>query len=128
MEDQNETFAYHYSATEQEEVRRIREKYALNEHTERESKLEQLRRLDKSAAKPGTIAAMIVGILGTLLLGVGMCCSLEWAGRLFLPGVVIGFAGLLLIAAANPLYHCITKKQREKLAPEIIKLTDELMK
>lgn len=66
MEDKNETFEYHYSATEQEEVRKIREKYASKEITDQESKMERLRRLDKSAAKPGTIAAVTVGIIGTL--------------------------------------------------------------
>lgn len=128
MEDKNETFEYHYSATEQKEVRKIREKYALKESTEQESKMEHLRRLDKSATKPGLIASLSAGITGMLLLGVGMCCTLEWASKLFIPGIVIGVAGLLLMAAANPLYHHITKKQREKLAPEIMKLTDELMK
>lgn len=129
MEDKNETFEYHYSAAEQEEVRKIREKYAPKAgNTDRESKLQRLRDLDKSATKPGLIASLSAGITGMLLLGAGMCCTMEWAGKLFVPGIVIGVAGLLLMAAANPLYHHITKKQREKLAPEIMKLTDELMK
>lgn len=129
MNERNETFEYKYSAMEQEEIRSIREKYTpKGGNTDRESKMQQLRDMDKSATKPGLIASLGVGITGMLLLGIGMCCTMEWAGKLFVPGIVIGVAGLLMMAAANPLYHYITKKQREKIAPEIMKLTDELMK
>lgn len=127
MEDKNETFEYHYSATEQEEVRKIREKYAPKENTDREIKMERLRHLDKGVTKPGAVASLVVGIIGMFLLGIGMCCTMKWVDMLFVPGIVIGVAGLLLMAVANPLYHYITKKQREKIAPEIMKLTDELI-
>ena len=90
--------------------------------------MEQLRRLDKSTPNQGTSLSIVVGVAGCLLMGVGMCCSMVWMGNLFIPGIVIGVAGLLAIAAAYPVYTHITKKQREKLAPEIMRLTDELMK
>ncbi|MCI5752350.1 MAG: hypothetical protein MR038_07730 [Oscillospiraceae bacterium] len=32
------------------------------------------------------------------------------------------------VSAAYPLYSHVTKKEREKIAPEMIRLTDELMK
>lgn len=63
----------------------------------------------------------------SLVLGIGMCCTMLWAEKLFVPGIVIGVAGLAILALTYPLCHLITKKQREKLAPEILKLTDELM-
>lgn len=124
MEEEKETFEYNYSAKQQKEIKTIREKYVPKE----ENKMEQLRRLDASATKPGTAASIIVGVIGTLLFGIGMCCTMVWMGNLFIPGIVIGVAGLLAIAAAYPVYTHITKKQREKLAPEIMRLTDELMK
>ena len=43
---------------------------------------------------------------------------------LFVPGILIGSVGIAGIIAAYPLYSRITKRQRRKLAPEIIKLTD----
>ena len=122
MSEQKDTFNYTYSARQQEEIRKIREKYIPKE----ENKMEQLRRLDESAARPGTIAAMTIGILGTLLLGIGMCCTLVWTERFFLPGIIIGVMGIAVIIAAYPVYNHITKKNREKLAPEILRLTDEL--
>lgn len=124
MEDKKETFSYTYSAKQQEEIRRIRDKYIVKE----ESKMDQLRKLDASVTKPGTIASLITGIIGTLLLGVGMCCTMVWAENLFILGIIVGVIGIVCIAAAYPLYVRITKKQREKLAPEILRLTDELTK
>lgn len=124
MEDKNETFTYNYSSRQQAEVRSIREKYVPKE----ENKMEQLRRLDESATKPGMIAALSVGIVSALVLGVGMCCTMVWAGQWFIPGIIIGVAGIFGVMSAYPLYSHITRKRREKIAPEILRLTDELMK
>jgi hypothetical protein len=124
MEDKKETFTYNYSASQQSEIKKIREKYIPKE----ENKMEQLRRLDESATKPGMIVSLIVGIIGALIMGVGMCCTMVWMGDLFIPGIIIGIIGMAGVASAYPLYSYITKKRREKLAPEIMRLTDELMK
>lgn len=122
MDNQTEIFHYTYSAKQQEEINQIRDKYIPKE----ESKMEQLRRLDASATRPGSIAALILGTGSTLLLGIGMCCTMVWADTVFLPGVIIGVLGIVGVAAAYPLYSHITKKRREKLAPEILRLTKEL--
>lgn len=126
MEEKKETFHYTYSASRQQEIKSIREKYAPV--TPEEDKMERLRKLDASATKPGTIVSLIVGSISTLVLGVGMCCTMVWADTLFIPGIVIGVIGITGVIAAYPLYDKITKKQREKLAPEIMRLSDELMK
>ena len=118
--DENKTFRYTYSASQQAEIKSIREKYAPP--TQEEDKMERLRKLDASVTKPGTIVSLAVGVISTLLLGVGMCCTMVWTGTLFIPGIIIG------VIAAYPIYVRITKKQREKLAPEILRLSDELMK
>ena len=124
MSEKNETFTYTYSATQQQEIQKIREKYIPKE----QNKMEQLRRLDESATKPGTIAAITVGIISTLVLGVGMCCTMVWGETLFIPGIIIGLIGIAGDIAVYPLYTHITKKQREKIAPEIMRLTEELSK
>ncbi len=108
--------------------RRKSERSVKNMFPKEESKMEQLRRLDASATKPGIIAAMTLGIISTLVLGVGMCCVMVWEDRLFIPGIIIGVIGILGIVLAYPLYNRMTKKRREKLAPEILRLTDELSK
>lgn len=125
MDEKKETFNYTYSASQQQEIRRIREKYMPP--TQEEDKMERLRKLDTGVTKPGTIVSLIVGIISALIFGVGMCCTMVWTD-LFIPGIVIGIIGLVGIVSAYPLYVHITKKQRAKVAPEIMRLTDELMK
>lgn len=119
-----DSFAFTYSAKQQEEVDRIRNKYMQKE----ESKMEQLIRLDKQAERPGTIASIVVGVLGTLILGFGMTCTLVWNSRIeiFIAGIVIGIIGILMTGAAYPIYKKITKKERAKIAEQVIALSDEL--
>jgi hypothetical protein len=122
MDKNKETFCYTYSAKEQEEIEQIRQKYIPKE----ESKMEQLRKLDESATKPGTIAALALGIVSALLLGVGMCCTFVWADRYFVLGIVLGLLGIAGMIVAYPLYNHITAKKRKQIAPEIMRLTEEL--
>lgn len=122
--NENNSFNYTYSAKEQEEVKNIRKKYIPQE----EDKLQQLRRLDASVYNKASTLSLIIGIIGALVMGIGMCCSMVWAGVLFVPGIVIGLIGIALICLAYPMYNKTLKKEREKIAPEIMRLTDELMK
>lgn len=117
-------FSYTYSAKQQEEIKNIRRKYMAPE----EDKMEKLRRLDRSSTRKGTALSLALGMIGTLLLGVGMCCTMVWGKLLFAPGVILGLAGIALASAAYPAYRRVTEKEREKIAPEILRLTEELMK
>ncbi|MBQ8548099.1 MAG: hypothetical protein IJ427_06325 [Lachnospiraceae bacterium] len=121
---QTEGFRYSYSAKQQEEIKRIRSKYEAPQ----EDKMAYLRRLDESATRKGTIVSIVLGVIGTLVLGVGMCCILVWQNTWFLPGIVIGLLGIVGLSAAYPVFMQITKKEREKIAPEILRITEELLK
>lgn len=116
-----ESFEYTYSAPEQEELKRIRSKYLPKEA---ESKMERIRRLDREAERPGTVTALVLGVIGMLIFGTGMCCCLVW--QLYVLGVVVGILGGVLLGMAYPVYARITRRQREKIAPEILALTEEL--
>lgn len=123
----NETFNYTYSAQQQDEIEQIRKKYLpKQEQTDYEAKLEQLRRLDASADKAGIITGMAVGLLGVTMFAYGMVCVTAWADNFFVLGVIIGMAGLVGIAAAYPLNRMVAAHQREKLAPEVLRLAEEL--
>lgn len=124
MESKQNTFQYTYSAKEQAEIKRIRSKYTPKE----ENKLEQLQRLDASATQKATMYAIIVGVIGALILGTGMSCCMVRTDALLIPGIVIGVIGMAVLAVAYPLYNRTLKKERERIAPEILRLTDELMK
>lgn len=126
MENREDTFNYTYSAKQQEEIRSIRKKYMPQ--AEEADKMEQLRRLDRGATQKGTVLSIMVGVIGCLLLGVGMCCTMVWMGQFFIPGVIVGVIGIAAVAVAYPLYTRITRKERQKIAPQILRLTEELSK
>lgn len=126
MDEKKEIFNYTYSASQQAEIKRIREKYSTS--TQEEDKMDKLRRLDRNVTKPGAVIALTIGIISMLIMGIGMCCSMVWAGSLFIPGIIIGIIGIAGMIAAYPIFTCVTKKKQQKLAPEIIRLSDELMK
>ena len=119
---EKDIFEYTYSAPQQSEVQKIREKYLPKEVT----KLDQLRALDAGVTKRGTAVSLVHGILYALVLGLGMSCCMVWADKLFLPGVLIGCIGLAGVAATYPIYNHIVKQDRERIAPEILRLTEEL--
>ncbi|MDE6419700.1 MAG: hypothetical protein K2K87_04130 [Lachnospiraceae bacterium] len=125
MDEKKEAFHYTYSASRQQEIKRIREKYAPP--TQEEDKMEKLRRLDRSVTNTAAAVSIIVGVISTLILGVGMCCSMVWEGLMLL-GIIIGVVGIIGIASAYPIYLQVTKKMRKKVAPEIIRLSDEVLK
>lgn len=122
--EDNQSFNYTYSAEQQKEIRNIRKKYAAPE----EDKMEQIRRLDRTVNQKATTVSVIIGVIGALILGVGMCCVMVWEGIWFIPGIVIGIAGIAVLSLAYPLYNITLTKEREKIAPEILRLTDELLK
>ena len=122
--ENREGFSYTYSAEEQQELKKIREKYLPKE----ENKMEQLRSLDSKATGKATMIAIIIGVIGTLLLGVGMCCTMVWQGKWFVPGILVGIIGIGIVAIAYPVYNKTLKTEREKIAPEVLRLTEELLK
>ena len=123
-DQKNTTFQYTYSAKEQEELKKIRSKYLPKE----ENKMELLRRMDAQVTQKATMYSIIVGVIGALILGVGMCCCMVWADYVFALGIIVGLIGMAVLALAYPLYNRTIKKERERIAPEILRLTEDLMK
>lgn len=126
--NKKETFEMTYSAQHQDEIQQIRKKYLPQEP----DKMEKLRQLDASVSRKAVTVSLTVGILGSLILGFGMSIIMSEFGQLFgslaLPlGIITGVLGMAILSTAYPLYLRTLKKQREKIAPEILKLTDELM-
>ena len=127
--EQNENFSYTYSAQQQKEVEAIRKKYLPKE----EDKMEQLRKLHHSASQKAQAASIAIGVIGALLLGTGMSlCMTELGAALgqfaMVLGILVGLIGLVMVALAYPLYHRTLRKERARIAPEILRLTDELLK
>ena len=136
MENNNETngFTYTYSAKEQAELKQIRDKYT--KPTEVEDKMTRLRRLDASVTNTAQAVSLAFGVIGALILGSGMSLCMTDLGKILgsysdsamVVGIVVGVVGGALASLAYPIYNAIVKAKRKQLAPEIIRLTDELMK
>lgn len=127
--DNNQSFHYTYSAEKQQEIQQIRKKYLPPE----EDKMAQLRRLHASATQKAQAASIATGVIGTLVLGTGMSLCLTDLGTLLgqtamMLGILVGLTGMVLVALAYPVYNSVLKKERTRIAPEILRLTEELLK
>ena len=127
--ENKEGFSFTYSAAQQQEVENIRKKYLPKE----EDKMEQLRKLHGIPTQTAQATSLVVGIIGALVMGTGMSLAMTDIGSVLgslamVIGIVIGIVGMVLVALAYPLYNRVLKKQREKIAPEILRLSDELLK
>ena len=134
MENQSEKngFRFTYSAKEQEELKKIRQKYQPQE----EDKMTRLRKLDAGVTQKATWISLAIGIIGALVMGTGMSLAMTNLGEMLglqgtlgmVIGVIIGIVGIVFVCLAYPVYHCVIKREREKIAPEVLQLTEELMK
>ena len=127
--ENNHSFEYSYSAAQQQEVEAIRKKYLPKE----EDKMEQLRRLHYSATQKAQAASIALGVIGTLIFGLGLSlCLTDLSGFLggtaMFVGIPVGLGGLVMLALAYPVYNTVLRRERERIAPEILRLTEELLK
>lgn len=125
------SFRYTYSANEQDEIKKIRQKYQPQE-----DKMERVRKLDAKVTQKATSVSLVLGIVGMLVMGFGMSLVLTELGVVLgmgdMAGMVVGIGtgllGIFSVVLAYPVYNIVLKKEREKMAPEILRLTEELMK
>jgi len=125
---ENKEFSFTYSAAQQQEVEAIRQKYVTKEA----DKLEQLRKLHAIPTQKAQAAAIAVGVVGALVMGTGMSLAMTELGALLggygmLAGIAVGLVGMVAVALAYPLYNQVLQSQRKKIAPEILRLSDELL-
>ena len=131
----NGGFEYTYSAKEQAELKKIRDKYTHKEREE-EDKLTRLRRLDAGVTNKAQAVSLTLGIIGTLILGLGMSFIMSELGSIFgdrrimaiTVGIITGIIGGAVAGVAYPIYSFVLKRERAKVAEEVLRLTDELIK
>lgn len=120
-----EAFKYNYSAKENEEVLKIRSKYIPQE----ESKLDELKRLDRKVQNSGIAEALCTGVIGSLLFGLGFCFRMGIIGSgklLVMIGILFCALGIIGMASAYFVYRCVFSKTKARLTSRILELTDEL--
>lgn len=130
--ENKENFSYTYSARQQKEVEAIRNKYMPRE----EDKMAQLRSLHAIPTRKAQAASLVVGVIGALIMGAGMSLTMTDIGAAIgmnrhnsiLIGIAVGLAGMVPVALAYPVYNRVLSRQRKKIAPQILKLSEELLK
>ena len=126
---ENNSFEYTYSAKRQQEVEEIRKAYLPKE----EDKMAELRRLHAVPTQKAQAASLAVGVIGALILGTGMSLCMTDIGAALghfslILGIAVGLVGMVMVAAAYPTYNRMLKKERTKIAPGILRMTNELLK
>ena len=118
--ENKESFELTYSAKEQDEIKRIREKYIKPEI--KEDKMEELRRLDKEASNKAATASLIIGIIGALILGSGMSMIMTdinlfiglGNNEALITGIIVGVVGIILVSLATPYITESLKRNRNE--------------
>lgn len=119
-------FNFRYTAPSQEErkeIDSIRRQYAPQEQTE--TKLERLRRLDSLVKNTAIIWSLVLGVIGTLIFGLGLTMILEWS--IWPWGIVLMVIGSVPIALAYPVYKRVLEKYKNRYGEEILRLSEELL-
>lgn len=111
--------------TNKKEIEKIKASYISksNELT----KLDELKALDRKVKRPPTIFAYIYGIIGSLVLGVGMCLAMEVIGNLMPLGIVIGLLGIAMVSTTYPIFNKILNRRKSIYRDEIIQKSNELL-
>ncbi len=94
------------------------------------SKVVALRKLDAKAKLPATVFTYTLGIVSALVLGVGMCLSMNVIGdgstAMMIVGIAVGILGMAGMGANFPIYRKILARGKQKYAYEIIELAREI--
>ena len=123
----NKGFEYTYVApteAERREIESIRKQYGGK--SEKEIKLERIRRLDSFVQNFSMILSLVIGVMGALIFGLGMAMILVWDIMVF--GIIVCIAGAVPMGSAYPVYLVTMKRNKEKYGEEILRLSDELLK
>lgn len=95
------------------------------------SDLDRLKVLDKKVRRFPAVIAYMLGIIGTLVMGVGMCLSMNVLAVGFTYsmhiGVAVGVVGIALIVSAYFVYKAIFNKRKARYSEQIISLADSLI-
>lgn len=94
------------------------------------SKVVALRKLDRKAKAPAHIFAYTFGMIMALVLGIGMCLSMNVIGdgsaAMMVLGIVLGIIGITGVSVNYPVYKKILKNGKQKYAYEIMQLAKEI--
>lgn len=95
--------------------------------TKEQTKLEELKAMDKKVKNPARVFAYTFGTVGSLILGTGMCLAMKIIGNLMPLGIGVGLVGIAMVSLNYTIYHAILNKRKAKYANQIIEKSNELL-
>ena len=111
-------------------VQKIRTQYTAKQHTE----LDALKELDAKVKRPANVFAYTYGSVSAVVMGAGMSLVMTEIGTIIglanamIPGIVIGIVGMGMALSTYPIYKKVLNARKKKYAPEILKLSEKIMK
>lgn len=108
----------------------IRAQYEEKQPTD----LDKLKELDKKVKGPANAFAYGYGAVSALVMGAGMSLVMTEIGTILgltsamVPGIAIGVVGLSMALTTYPIYKKILEGRKKKFAPEILKISEQLMR
>ncbi len=94
------------------------------------SKVVALKKLDRKAKMGANVFVYSFGGVMTILLGIGMCLSMNVIGSgtqiSFIAGIIIGIIGIIGLGVNYPVYKKILANGKQKYAFEIIELAKQI--
>lgn len=110
---------------EKEIIEKIKSNYETK--NKEQTKLDELKELDKKVKNPAKIFSYIYGTIGTLILGTGMCLAMKVIGDAMALGIVVGVVGIAMVSTAYPIFQKILNKRKAKYGDEIIAKSNALL-
>lgn len=118
-------FTYNYSADRNDELQNFKRKYQPQTN-DKNSKLEQIRRLDSKIEIPSKFAGIMWGLVSFCLFGRGFswCILMISFNRLFI-GILLSIVGIAGMATAPKISKIVFNQRKEKYSAEILRLINE---
>ena len=111
-------------------VQQIRTQYTEKQHTA----LDALKTLDAKVKRPANVFAYTYGSVSAVVMGAGMSLVMTEIGATIglasamVPGIIIGVIGMGMALSTYPIYKKMLNARKKKYAPEILKLSEKIMK
>ena len=111
-------------------VHKIRTQYTEKQHTE----LDELKALDAKVKKPANVFGYVWGSVSAIIMGAGMSLVMTDVGSMIgladamIPGILVGILGMGMALLTYPMYKSILTARKKKYAPEILALSEQLMR
>ncbi len=111
-------------------VQKIRTQYTEKQYTE----LDELKALDAKVKRNAHVFAYTYGSVSAIVMGAGMSLVMTDIGAVIglagtmVPGIAIGVVGMGMALSTYPIYKKILQSRKKKFAPEILALSEKILK